>query len=75
MNIAKEIKTIRKKTLLSQVDFANAINVSFSTVNRWENDKAIPSYITLKKIKEFCKKNKIDFEIEDWLLENEHESN
>ncbi|MBM6761013.1 helix-turn-helix domain-containing protein [Megamonas hypermegale] len=65
MNIGNKLKTIRKKCLLSQVDFAKEINVSFSTVNRWENDKNIPNYQALKKIKDFCDKKGIPFEIDD----------
>ena len=47
------LKDVRKRCLLSQSDFADAIGVSFSTVNRWENGRAIPNYKTLKKIKEY----------------------
>ena len=46
------LKDVRKRCLLSQSDFADAIGVSFSTVNRWENGRAIPNYKTLKKIKD-----------------------
>ncbi len=35
------LKDVRKRCLLSQSDFADAIGVSFSTVNRWENGRAI----------------------------------
>ncbi len=36
MSVSNEIKIIRQKALLSQVEFADALSVSFSTVNRWE---------------------------------------
>ena len=65
MNIGNKLKIIRKKCLLSQVNFAKEINVSFSTVNRWENNKNIPNYQALKKIKDFCDKKGIPFEIDD----------
>lgn len=64
MSICREIKDIRRKCLLNQTEFANAIGVSFSTVNRWENGKAIPNYQALKKIKNFCIKNNISFEVD-----------
>lgn len=51
MSISSEIKDIRRKCLLNQTEFADAIGVSFSTVNRWENEKAIPNYQALKKIR------------------------
>ncbi len=75
MDISKDIKEIRMKMLLSQSDFAKELGVSFSTVNRWENGKAIPNYIALKKIKEFCKENNLKFSIEDQLVGEKHESN
>lgn len=38
---------------MNQTEFADALGVSFSTVNRWENNKAIPNYQALKKSKNF----------------------
>jgi putative transcriptional regulator len=64
------LKDIRKRCLLSQSDFADAIGVSFSTVNRWENGRAIPNYKALKRIKEYCNQNNIDFELDKILKEN-----
>ena len=63
------IRNIRIKSLLSQADFAKEIGVSFSTVNRWENGKAIPNYRALKKIKAFCCRNMIDFNIDASISE------
>ena len=48
MNISTEIKDIRRKCLMNQTEFAEAIGVYFSTVNRWKNEKAFPNYQTLK---------------------------
>jgi transcriptional regulator with XRE-family HTH domain len=39
------IRMIREKTGLSQTAFGDALGVSFSTVNRWENGKALPNKI------------------------------
>lgn len=69
MSISSEIKDIRRKCLLNQTEFADAIGVSFSTVNRWENEKAIPNYQALKKIKDFCEKNDISFEVDSKVWE------
>lgn len=33
---------------MNQTEFADALGVSISTVNRWENNKAIPNYQALK---------------------------
>jgi putative transcriptional regulator len=43
MKIATIIKSIRKELRLSQQEFADAIHLSFSTVNRWENGRAKPN--------------------------------
>lgn len=43
MEIAMIIKSIRKELGLSQKAFADAIHLSFSTVNRWENGRAKPN--------------------------------
>ena len=54
MKFAEEIRDLRRKCLLSQVDFAKEIGVSFSTVNRWETGKSKPNYKALKRIDEYC---------------------
>ncbi len=69
VSVSSEIKDIRRKCLLNQTKFANSIGVSFSTVNRWENEKAIPNYKALKKIKDFCEKNDIPFEVDSKVWE------
>lgn len=70
MDISAAIKEIRIKSLLSQNDFANAIGVSFSTVNRWEKGHAAPNYKALKKIREFCHTNHIDFDVDRLISDN-----
>ncbi len=64
MDIGRKLKEIRKKSLMSQTDFAQELGVSFSTVNRWENNKAVPNYQAQKKIKDFCDKKGIPFDID-----------
>lgn len=67
------LKTMRKKALLSQKDFAKALNVSVGTINRWENAKTKPNITAMKKIKAFCEENDIPFdEIEAaWIAQKE----
>ncbi len=45
-----KIKTIRARLGLTQVALAEAMGVSFPTVNRWENGKTIPSQLALSKL-------------------------
>ena len=69
MNFPDEIRKIRRRSLLSQDEFAKEIGVAFSTVNRWEGAKAKPNLSAMKSIKEFCHKHEIDFSAaeEAWL--------
>ena len=53
VDLCDSIKEIRRKCLMNQTEFADALGVSNSTVNRWENNKAIPNYQALKKSKNF----------------------
>ena len=61
MVYSKEIKRIRQKCFLSQEAFSRELNVSFYSVNRWEGEKSKPNMAAMKKIKEFCESQNIDF--------------
>ena len=61
VSVAEKIKEIRQQSLMSQSDFANALGVSFSTVNRWENGKTLPTYRAMNSLEQFCKEKTIDF--------------
>ena len=63
MSLAEDIKKIRIKSFLTQEEFARELGVSFNTVNRWETGKQKPSIKMMKVIDDYCKKNKIDFDI------------
>ena len=73
MALHELMRTMRKKALLSQEDFAKELNVSVGTINRWENGKTKPNITAMKKIKAFCVEKAIPFEeIEsEWLREKE----
>ena len=68
MSFSNDIKIIRQRSLLSQTAFAQALGVSFTTVNRWECGKTKPSYKAMKQIDAYCKAHKIDFDITKQLL-------
>ena len=69
MSFSSDIKKVRQKSLLSQEAFAQAIGVSFTTVNRWESGKCKPTFKTMKLIDDFCKAKGIDFDISEELLD------
>lgn len=45
-----EIRNLRKRLGLTQEEFAHAVAVTFSTVNRWENGHAKPSKLARRAI-------------------------
>ena len=49
------IKQIRTYLNMSQTDFAQQLNVTFATVNRWENGRAVPNKLAQSKIYDLCK--------------------
>lgn len=60
-NFAQKVKQLREKLIMSQTEFAKFIGVSFTTVNRWENDKTIkPPYKQRRLLTELFEKHKID---------------
>lgn len=61
MSFGYIVKLIRKQLALSQEQLARELNISFSTVNRWENDKSRPSPMAKKLFFSFCQKHDIDF--------------
>lgn len=71
MSFGNEIKMIRRKCLMSQVEFAEVLGVSFATVNRWEAGKSKPNFKTMKLINSFCESRGIEFDISKQLLEEE----
>lgn len=71
MSFGSDIKKIRQQSLLSQEAFAQAIGVSFTTVNRWELGKCKPTFKTMKLIDDFCKANGVEFDINKELIEEE----
>ena len=66
MTFSEFVISVRRKLNLSQKQLAIAINVSYSTINRWENGHVIPSNLAVKSFFDFCENNFI--EIPDNLL-------
>ena len=49
------IKRIREYLKLSQADFAEKLGVTFATINRWENGRAIPTKLAQATLYEYSK--------------------
>ncbi len=50
-----KIKEIRNYLNKSQSEFTEMINVSYATINRWENGHDFPSKIAQSKVYDICK--------------------
>lgn len=46
----KAVKDLRVRLGLTQEEFAHRLGVTFSTINRWENDRCIPSRLARKAL-------------------------
>ena len=49
------MKEIRAYLNMSQIEFAELLNISFATVNRWENGRAVPNKLAQSTLYELCK--------------------
>lgn len=61
------IKKIRSYMNMNQTEFAEQLNVTFATVNRWENGRALPNKLAQNRIYELCKE--YDVPVYDMVLE------
>ena len=53
------IKQIREYMNMSQTELAERLNVTFATVNRWENGHAAPNKLAQSTLYELCKENSV----------------
>ena len=53
------IKKIRSYVNMNQTEFAEKLNVTFATVNRWENGRAVPNKLAQDKIYDLCKEHNV----------------
>ena len=63
MALDEILKSIRKELNLTQEQLARELNVSFSTLNRWENSHTIPSRLARMRLLDYCIKNAVPVEI------------
>lgn len=64
MDYGKLIKRIRDTLLVTQVELAEMLDVSFATINRWEKGHHQPTITQKRKIKQFCEKHRISMTAE-----------
>ena len=65
--LARKIKELRSKLGLTQEQFAAKVGVTFSTVNRWENGKTVPSKLAQRQFEQFCAQKRVEGLLADGL--------
>lgn len=61
------IKKIRISLNMSQTELAELLKISFATVNRWENGRAVPNKLAQSTLYELCKTNNVP--VDDMVLD------
>ncbi|MDR1251690.1 MAG: helix-turn-helix transcriptional regulator [Treponema sp.] len=69
MTLPEYIRKVRHSIEMSQQALAKALNVSYSSINRWENKQVVPSKLGRKRFFDFCKARGIPIPPE--ILEND----
>lgn len=57
------IKKVRTQLGITQEQLARELDISFSTINRWENGHTSPSKLARMRLLEFCRNNNLDTSI------------
>lgn len=60
---ADQIKRLRTKMGLTQINLAERLGVSFPTVNRWENAKSKPSQLSWNRLLELAGETNPDYQV------------
>jgi len=62
MEFATKVQFAREQLKISQEELARALNVSYATINRWENSKTTPNKMAQDVFFAFCKKHGVIFD-------------
>lgn len=62
MKTSDKLLLIRAELDMSQTALANELKVSFTTINRWENEKTTPSRRYLMLIDAYARRNGVRFD-------------
>jgi len=61
MDFSEKVRYVRGKLNISQEDLARSLNVSYATVNRWENSNIKPIKMAQAVFNDFCETHGISF--------------
>lgn len=62
MKFTDKVKRARETIHMSEKEFADAIGVAHSSLNRWELGVRKPAYALQRKFYEFCAQKSIQFD-------------
>ena len=65
MDFPTALRAAREQLGMTQAELGKDLNVSFSTINRYENGHHMPTPIILDAIKALFKKKKIPFDYDE----------
>jgi putative transcriptional regulator len=54
------LKAIRAQLNITQEQLARELNISFSTINRWENGHTSPNKLAKMRLLDFCSRKNVD---------------
>ena len=60
MTFSEYVRKVRRGLDMSQHELAKELNVNFTTINRWENKRVIPSNLARKSFIDFCHTREIE---------------
>ncbi|EAX47805.1 transcriptional regulator, XRE family [Thermosinus carboxydivorans Nor1] len=60
MSFSDIVKAVRVYLGITQEQLARDLNISFSTINRWENGRTIPSRLAKMRFIEYCLQRNVD---------------
>ena len=60
MKLNDNIKLIRLHLGITQEQLAHDLGIIFSTINRWENGRTVPSKLAKLRFLAYCSQNNID---------------
>lgn len=65
MTFGEAVLKLRSERRISQRQLADELNVSFTSVNRWENGRTMPNKMTVLVIRQYCANYGLDFSYDE----------
>lgn len=73
MTFSQAVLGLRESLHLTQISFAKELGVSYTSVNRWENNAQKPSPLAIKMLRTYCKERGLVFMYQEEVLVQDKE--